>query len=133
MDDNLIQLFSEVEVTNRSEAYEFISNKFYPNGNEKALLIRQALYKREDTGNIQIDEGVVLPHIEDEIVDQTFVAIIQPKKVIQRWSSEIANIDLIIAVLLSPNESNEEKKQIARFMRQLADEDFIKRLKTIKK
>ncbi|MBE8847999.1 PTS sugar transporter subunit IIA [Enterococcus durans] len=133
MDDNLIQLFSEVEVTNRGETYEFISNKFYPDGNEKALLIRQALYKREDTGNIQIDEGVVLPHIEDEIVDQTFVAIIQPKKVIQRWSSEIANIDLIIAVLLSPNESNEEKKQIARFMRQLADEDFIKRLKTIKK
>ncbi|MDB1652173.1 PTS sugar transporter subunit IIA [Enterococcus durans] len=133
MKDNFIQLFSEVEVANRDEAYEFISNQLFPNENEKALLIRQALYKREDTGNIQIDEGVVLPHIEDEIVDQTFVAIIQPKKVIQRWSSEIANIDLIIAVLLSPNESNEEKKQIARFMRQLADEDFIKRLKTIKK
>ncbi|STP30757.1 PTS sugar transporter subunit IIA [Enterococcus durans] len=132
MKDNFIQLFSEVEVANRDEAYEFISNQLFPNENEKALLIRKALYEREDTGNIQIDEGVVLPHIENEAVTETFVAIIQPKALIKRWSGEISDIDLIITILLSPNEDPETKKQLAAFMRQLADEDFLTELKTIK-
>lgn len=132
MNDNLIQLFSEIEISNREEAYEFISSQLFSQGSAEALLLKHALYEREETGNIQIDEGVILPHIESELVNQSFVAIIQPKVRIKYWSSEIANIELLIVILLSPNESEEGKHKIIDFMRKLADEEFVDHLKTIK-
>lgn len=132
MNDNLIQLFSEIEISNREEAYEFISSQLFSKGSAEALLLKHALYEREETGNIQIDEGVILPHIESELVNQSFVAIIQPKARIKYWSSEIANIELLIVILLSPNESEEGKHKIIDFMHKLADEEFVDHLKTIK-
>ncbi len=131
MKNDFIQLFSNVEINDRNEAYTYISHKLFEN-DEQALVVKKALYDREKVGNIQIDTGVVLPHIENEAITETFVAVIQPKETIRDWSKEIKEIELIVAILLSPKETKERKMQIAGFIRKLADEDYIKQLKTTK-
>lgn len=131
MKNKLIQLFSHVEISNREEAYIYISHKLFKN-EKQALAVKRALYDREKVGNIQIAAGVVLPHIENETITETFVAVIQPKETILDWNKEIKEIELIVAILLSPEETKETKKQIAEFMRNLADENYIEQLKTAK-
>ncbi|MGK0550639.1 PTS sugar transporter subunit IIA [Enterococcus faecalis] len=131
MRDNFIQLFPKLKVTSRSEVYAFISNWLYPSQNEKALLIEKALYKREAAGDIQIDAGVVLPHVESQLVENSLVAVIRPLVPIKHWHATIENVDLIIVVLLAPNQSGEAKQRLVDFMRQLADGEYLNKLRTM--
>lgn len=133
MNDNLFQAIDGLTLTSNEAAYQVIADKLAPTDEMQHKQIIQALLAREKTGNIQIDEGVVLPHIEDLSVTQSQILILRPQAVIQDWNEEVQRIDLIIAVMLRPEEELTVKKTITTFMRQLADEDFIERLRTEKK
>lgn len=132
MKDNLFQLFIDQPLSSRNEAYQFISKKLFPENPIEELQIKEALYVREKNGNIQIDEKVVLPHIENASVKETTVLIIQPRQPIKNWLPEIPAVELIIAVLLPEQETDTIKRQLADFMRKLADPEFLSQLQTIK-
>ncbi|ENZ5577901.1 PTS sugar transporter subunit IIA [Enterococcus hirae] len=113
----------------RNEVYEWLAQQVDSEMGIKKEQIVQALLEREETGDIQIDEGVLLPHIENQLVKATKVIILPLKQRIANWNPAIQQVELILAVFLAPQEKIETKRQIANFMRLLADEQVIKTLK----
>ncbi|MBF8807412.1 MAG: PTS sugar transporter subunit IIA [Enterococcus lacertideformus] len=133
MKDDWIQYYSPLLLASKNEVYEWLANRLYPQGVNKKAGIYQALLAREAVGNIEIDEGVILPHIENKLVTKTCMMILPLKNRILKWSNEISQVELIIAVFLAPNESLKIKHQLAVCMRCLANEQEIKALKEGKK
>ena len=56
--------------------------------------------------------------------------MIRPQQPITEWSERMAKVELLIVVLLAENETLAVKRQLADFMRQLADPDYLDELKT---
>ena len=129
MIDNFVETFDQIALTSKAETYEWISQQVFPTSKEKAQAIQQALFEREEAGDIQIEEGVILPHLEHPVLAKTQVWVIRPQQPITEWSERILQVELIIVVLLAENETLAVKRQLADFMRQLADPDYLDELK----
>ena len=122
MKDDWLEYVPPTVFHSRNEVYEWLAQQVDSE-------IVQALLEREETGDIQIDEGVLLPHIENQLVKATKVIILPLEQRIANWNPAIQQVELILAVFLAPQEKIETKRQIANFMRLLADEQVIKTLK----
>ncbi|OBS62876.1 hypothetical protein AX758_00765 [Enterococcus mundtii] len=130
MIDNFVEIVDQIALTSKAETYEWISQQVFPTSKEKAQAIQQALFEREEAGDIQIEEGVILPHLEHPALAKTQVWVIRPQQPITEWSERISKVELLIVVLLAENETLAVKRQLADFMRQLADPDYLDELKT---
>lgn len=129
MIDNFVEIVDQIALTSKAETYEWISQQVFPTSKEKAQAIQQALFEREEAGDIQIEEGVILPHLEHPALAKTQVWVIRPQQPITEWSERISKVELLIVVLLAENETLAVKRQLADFMRQLADPDYLDELK----
>ncbi|NBA62779.1 PTS sugar transporter subunit IIA [Enterococcus mundtii] len=129
MIDNFVETFDQIALTSKAETYEWVSQHVFPASKEEAQAIQQALFQREAVGDIQIEEGVILPHLEHPVLAKTQVWVIRPQQPITEWSERILQVELIIVVLLAENETLAVKRQLADFMRQLADPDYLDELK----
>lgn len=130
MIDNFVETFDQITLTSKAETYEWVSQHVFPASKEEAQAIQQALFQREAVGDIQIEEGVILPHLEHPALAKTQVWVIRPQQPITEWSERILQVELIIVVLLAENETLAVKRQLADFMRQLADPDYLDELKS---
>ena len=130
MIDNFVEIVDQIALTSKAETYEWISQQVFPTSKEMAQAIQQALFEREKAGDIQIEEGVILPHLEHPALAKTQVWVIRPQQPITEWSERMAKVELLIVVLLAENETLAVKRQLADFMRQLADPDYLDELKT---
>ena len=129
MKDDWLEYVPPTVFHSRNEVYEWLAQQVDSEMGIKKEQIVQALLEREDTGDIQIDEGVLLPHIENQLVKATKVIILPLEQRIANWNPAIQQVELILAVFLAPQEKIETKRQIANFMRLLADEQVIETLK----
>lgn len=129
MKDDWLEYVPPTVFHSRNEVYEWLAQQVDSEMGIKKEQIVQALLEREETGDIQIDEGVLLPHIENQLVKATKVIILPLEQRIANWNPAIQQVELILAVFLAPQEKIETKRQIANFMRLLADEQVIKILK----
>ncbi|MRI75116.1 PTS sugar transporter subunit IIA [Enterococcus mundtii] len=129
MIDNFVELFDQMSLASKVATYEWISQQVFPTSKEKAQAIQQALFEREEAGDIQIEECVILPHLEHPALAKTQVWVIRPQQPIIEWSERISKVELLIVVLLAENETLAVKRQLADFMRQLADPDYLDELK----
>ncbi|PQC31467.1 PTS sugar transporter subunit IIA [Enterococcus mundtii] len=129
MTDNFVELFDQMALASKVATYEWISQQVFPTSKEKAQAIQQALLEREEAGDIQIEEGVILPHLEHPALTNTRIWLIHPQQPITEWSERISKVELIIVVLLAENETLAVKRRLADFMRKLADPDYIDDLK----
>ncbi|QKX65446.1 PTS sugar transporter subunit IIA [Enterococcus hirae] len=129
MKDDWLEYVPPTVFHSRNEVYEWLAQQVDSEMGIKKEQIVQALLEREETGDIQIDEGVLLPHIENQLVKATKVIILPLEQRIANWNPVIQQVELILAVFLEPQEKIETKRQIANFMRLLADEQVIKTLK----
>lgn len=129
MKDDWLEYVPPTVFHSRNEVYEWLAQQVDSEMGIKKEQIVQALLEREETGDIQIDEGVLLPHIENQLVKATKVIILPLEQRIANWNPAIQQVELILAVFLAPQEKIETKRQIANFMRLLADEQVIKTLK----
>ncbi|AZP93911.1 PTS sugar transporter subunit IIA [Enterococcus mundtii] len=129
MTDNFVELFDQMSLASKVATYEWISQQVFPTSKEKAQAIQQALFEREEAGDIQIEEGVILPHLEHPALANTRIWLIRPQQPITEWSERISKVELIIVVLLAENETLAVKQQLADFMRKLADPDYLDELK----
>lgn len=129
MKDDWLEYVPPTVFHSRNEVYEWLVQQVDSEMGMKKEQIVQALLEREETGDIQIDEGVLLPHIENQLVKATKVIILPLEQRIANWNPAIQQVELILAVFLAPQEKIETKRQIANFMRLLADEQVIKTLK----
>ncbi len=129
MKDDWLEYVPPTVFHSRNEVYEWLAQQVDSETGIKKEQIVQALLEREETGDIQIDEGVLLPHIENQLVKATKVIILPLEQRIANWNPAIQQVELILAVFLAPQEKIETKRQIANFMRLLADEQVIETLK----
>ena len=129
MKDDWLEYVPPTVFHSRNEVYEWLAQQVDSEMGIKKEQIVQALLEREETGDIQIDEGVLLPHIENQLVKATKVIILPLEQRIANWNPAIQQVELILAIFLAPQEKIETKRQIANFMRLLADEQVIKTLK----
>lgn len=129
MKDDWLEYVPPAVFHSRNEVYEWLAQQVDSEMGIKKEQIVQALLEREETGDIQIDEGVLLPHIENQLVKATKVIILPLEQRIANWNPAIQQVELILAVFLAPQEKIETKRQIANFMRLLADEQVIETLK----
>ncbi|EMF0160561.1 PTS sugar transporter subunit IIA [Enterococcus hirae] len=129
MKDDWLEYVPPTVFHSRNEVYEWLAQQIDSEMGIKKEQIVQALLEREETGDIQIDEGVLLPHIENQLVKATKVIILPLEQRIANWNPAIQQVELILAVFLAPQEKIETKRQIANFMRLLADEQVIETLK----
>lgn len=129
MTDNFLKIFDQIKLASKIETYDWISQQVFPTSKEKSYVIKQSLFEREEVGDIQIEEGVILPHIENPVIDKTQIWLIRPQQPIKEWSERIEQVELLIVVLLAENEKLIVKQRVADFMRKLADSDYIADLK----
>ena len=116
MKDDWLEYVPPTVFHSRNEVYEWLAQQVDSEMGIKKEQIVQALLEREETGDIQIDEGVLLPHIENQLVKATKVIILPLEQRIANWNPAIQQVELILAVFLAPQEKIETKRQIANFI-----------------
>lgn len=117
------QSYFDCHFQTKKQVYEWITEHA---GQQKSKVIQQ-FEEREKAGSFLIAEHVVLPHIESEDINESQIMIFRLSKPID-WDQASTDIQLIIALVLKKDEEINIKKEIARFMRSLADEAFIDEL-----
>jgi len=127
MNDKLFHVFLNQELTNKEQLQRFIA--MFANPEEADALI-DLLQQREKVGNTMIAEHVILPHLESPKIKQSQVLLIRLAAPVD-LDEETPEVQLVVAILLKSQESQEIKKQIAQFTRRLADEDFLEALLTV--
>ncbi|MDU5335498.1 MAG: PTS sugar transporter subunit IIA [Enterococcus sp.] len=124
MNDNFFSVFLDQPLTDKDQIQRFIAE--FANPAEAEELI-DLLKQREKVGNTMIAEHVILPHLESPKIKQSQVLLIRLAEAID-LDEGTPEVQLIITILLKSDESQEIKKQIAQFTRQLADDDFLAEL-----
>ncbi|OHO42305.1 hypothetical protein HMPREF2586_06015 [Staphylococcus sp. HMSC034G07] len=90
-------------------------------------MIKDIAY-REAQGDLEIYPKVVLPHIKESYVYQTRIVLVKNNSSSIKWQDKF--IDLIILILVPMKVEDSDKDLIRIFMRNLAHEDYIKKLIT---
>ncbi|WP_445194357.1 PTS sugar transporter subunit IIA [Staphylococcus xylosus] len=83
---------------------------------------------RESKGNLEIYPKVILPHIKEDYIYKTRIILVKNNSSPIMWQNRL--IDLIILILMPKKTEDREKNLIRSFMRNLANEDYIKNLIT---
>lgn len=83
---------------------------------------------RESKGNLEIYPNVILPHIKESYIYKTRIILVKNNSSPIMWQNRL--IDLIILILMPKKAEDREKNLIRSFMRDLANEDYIKKLMT---
>lgn len=81
---------------------------------------------RESKGNVEIYPKVILPHIKEAYIYKTRIILVKNNTSPIMWQNRL--IDLIILILMPKKVEDREKNLIRSFMRDLANEDYIKNL-----
>lgn len=128
----LYQVFLNQELLSKQQVYQFITETAAPwLTPEEKKQIEESLVNREKMGSNQIAEQVVLPHLENALLKKSEIYLIGLKTEIQEWTADIKQVKLIIVILLKENEQL-KVKEISRFTRKLANEDFLEKLLRLK-
>lgn len=125
-DKLLYQVHFDSKLKTRDEVFSFIA-EITCEAEDKAEVIRQ-LEEREQQGNTQIAEHIMLPHIESGRLRKSQIVFIHLKKPIPMWNSETTDIRLVICILLKENENEIIKERVTSFIRSLVDEEYLNRL-----
>ncbi|MDW8569738.1 PTS sugar transporter subunit IIA [Staphylococcus shinii] len=83
---------------------------------------------RESKGNLEIYPKVILPHIKESYIHKTRIILVKNNSSPIMWQNRL--IDLIILILMPMKAEDREKNLIRSFMKNLANEDYIKKLIT---
>lgn len=93
---------------------------------DKQNTMLQDITFRESEGDLEIYPKVILPHIKASYVYQTRIILVKNSASSITWQDKF--IDLIILVLIPMKAEDSEKDLIRSFMRNLAHEEYIKKL-----
>lgn len=95
---------------------------------DKQNTMLQDIAFRESQGDLEIYPKVILPHIKASYVYQTRIVLVKNSASSITWQDKF--IDLIILILIPMKVEDSEKDLIRNFMRNLAHEEYIKKLIT---
>lgn len=81
---------------------------------------------REQKGSIEVYPSVLLPHIKAPYIKESQIVLIKNNDTAINWDNN--PIELIIMVLVSELPDDKTQEEIKAFMKNLADEKYIKKL-----
>lgn len=81
---------------------------------------------REQKGSIEVYPSVLLPHIKARYIKESQIVLIKNNDTAINWDNN--PIELIIMVLVSELPDDKTQEEIKAFMKNLADEKYIKKL-----
>lgn len=125
---DLYQYVSNQNFNNRQEVYGYLASQI-----DSQTLSQQEIeskfLEREAMGNIEIAQGVVLPHFTNENV-QDKIFIVRLSEPILNWSKGIAKVNIVIALVINSQTAFKIRPQIQNLIQHLIDEQFIELLMT---
>lgn len=125
---SISQIYFDSELKTKEEVYSFIFAIVCQDQSKGKEEVVNQLYEREKAGSFLISDHVLLPHIESDQIKKSQLLFIRLANPIQSWDCRTKDIRLLIVLLLKKNESVLIKKEIALFIRSLADEAYVNRL-----
>lgn len=105
----------------KQDIYRYLAEYTDPTHSKE---IQQLLEEREQVGDLQIAPHVLLPHIENAIIKESYIVIIKLNEPIT-WNEQIKDISFVIALMLNPEESRDYKKEVIKLMHKLADDEWL--------
>lgn len=117
------------ECSSKKNALEFIASELGQSFACVSQEIFDSLITRERLGSTGLGKGIAIPHGRMKQSEQTFGCFIQLKEAIDFDAIDGEGVDLIFALLV-PEESTQEHLQILAQLAELfADEKFCKKLR----
>ncbi|WP_225743771.1 PTS sugar transporter subunit IIA [Marinilactibacillus sp. Marseille-P9653] len=124
MDANRFVVKLDVPIHSRAELFQYVSNTLMDG---EQLDLASLMAEREVNGSVEIAEGIVLPHVESDVLDKSQIFIVRPENKMN-WDEKIKHVKLVIMILLRKDESDDVKRDIGQFTRKLADDAFLEYL-----
>lgn len=125
---SLFNILFHRKFDSRSDMYHFIGERVSHHSTLLTSEVVDTLLQREQAGNIQIAEHVLLPHFESSKLKESQIVVVHLHEGISKWNQHVSDIKLVIFILLKRDETLDTKKEITNFMRNLADQDYIEKL-----
>lgn len=121
------------ECSSKKNALEFISSELGQSFGCVSQEIFDSLITRERLGSTGLGKGIAIPHGRMKHSEETFACFLQLDEAIDFDAMDSKPVDLIFALLV-PEESTQEHLQILGQLAELfANDDFSKKLRTSNK
>ena len=124
MKTDLFKFELDLNLSSREEVYQYLTEQISA---DKSLT--KSFLAREAVGNIQIAEGVVLPHLVLPGVENSII-ILRTQEIIPKWSDLIGEVQVIVTLLMNSQANEKEKSAFDDFLRKLMDPTFVNLLFT---
>lgn len=127
MKTDLFELYLNQDFSSQDDVYHFLAEKL---AEESHLMVSEIVTKfirREKLGNIQIYDRTIMPHFNEQGVPNKII-ILRTNRVISKWSEQLKNVQLIIALIIDSDASPQEKEYFQAFIKKLMSSDFMETL-----
>jgi PTS system nitrogen regulatory IIA component len=124
----------DIDVSSKKRALETISDILVKGGegNLASQDICESLFAREKLGSTGIGCGVAIPHGRLKNTDKTLAAFIKLHKGVDYDAVDNQEVDLIFALLVPENSTEEHLKILAEIAEMFSNEDFRTKLREAK-
>lgn len=125
----------DVDVSSKKRALETVSDFLVKGGNNKELVshdVCESLIAREKLGSTGIGCGVAIPHGRLKNTDKTLAAFIKLHKGVDYDAIDDQAVDLIFALLVPENSTEEHLQILAEIAEMFSNEEFRNRLRDAK-
>jgi PTS system nitrogen regulatory IIA component len=121
----------DVDVSSKKRALETISDILVKGGGANLLShdVCESLIAREKLGSTGIGCGVAIPHGRLKNTDKTLAAFIRLHKGVDYDAIDNQSVDLIFALLVPENSTEEHLKILAEIAEMFSNETFRKKLR----
>lgn len=97
-------IFFNLDVVSKKVLFERIAEKIFEKTKIDKNLILKKLNEREKLGTTSLGNGVAIPHMKIEGIDEVFSIFLQLKKSINFSSDDLKDVELVF-VIIAPSES----------------------------
>ncbi|AXK50991.1 PTS sugar transporter subunit IIA [Spiroplasma alleghenense] len=128
------QIYIDIEVKNKKEAFKFIAQAFVDSKTSSDLKVcYKGLLDREKEGSTGFNEGIAIPHAKIKEITHPKVFVIKFKQGVEWKSIDGSKVNLAIALAIPADKvESDHLKILSSIARKLIDDDFRNKLNSSK-
>lgn len=123
-------VYCAIECSSKKNALEFIANELGKSFGCGSQEIFDSLITRERLGSTGLGKGIAIPHGRMKHSDETFAGVLQLKQAIDFDAMDSKPVDIIFALLVPENSTQEHLQILARLAELFADGEFTDQLRS---
>lgn len=125
METDLFNVQLDQKLASQQEVYHYLAREIAEQSKLSLTEIVHKFLSRERVGNIQVAERIIMPHFVAANV-QNKIIVIRTLEMIPKWSDQIEEVQVILAIIMDSEAGKEEKLKLNHFLQNLMDPDFIR-------